>query len=119
MTWSELWIFSGVLGWVLGWIRVGKVRQIGLPIDKAFVRPPFIIYLACGLPRARNIPKGVMAVSALGLQLVGLLWFFYGITYSYWPIKNQYVHGTILCIGIVLILIYCWTLYKRSSVDIV
>jgi hypothetical protein len=90
-----------------GFLRLGDKDHY-----KAFVRPPFVIYLLCGLPKTPSIPSGVMTVMAITLQLQGILLFIYGATYRYWP-QNIVLQSFVLFIGTILFYLYGWILYKR------
>lgn len=115
MTWHEMWIGFGVFFWIIGYVRVGRVRENDLLVDRTFVRPPFVIYLVCGMPRARNIPKGVMAIPSLFGQLQGLFWILYGLIFHICQVKNLFVQGSIFLIGMVLTMVYVLTLYERRA----
>ena len=112
--WSAMFIGVGLFLWVFGFIKVGRKRETGFSIDKSFVRPPFFIYLICGMPKAQNIPRGIMSVSAVWSQLIGLLWVGYGIVYPFLQNQNLWLQGILLNIGIILIFAYGWFLYKRN-----
>lgn len=116
--WSELWIGMGIFLWILGFLRAGDKRETGFLIDKSFVHPPFFIYFICGMPKVRNTPPGIMAVSAVWLQLIGLLWIIYGLIYPYLDNQNLILQGILINIGIILIFVYGWVLYKRTPYKI-
>ena len=61
----------GICLWLIGFIRVGKIVEDGLLVNKTFVRPTFFIYLICGMPKAPNIPRGVIVIPSLMLQPQG------------------------------------------------
>lgn len=108
-----MWIGLGIFVWLIGFLKVGYFDEKGYLMKRTFLRPPFLIYLICGLPKARNIPSGVMAILALIAQLQGILLIVYGIIYWYWPNHNFTLHGIILFAGTILINIFAWKLYKR------
>ena|SRR5215203_5502121 len=112
---SQYLIGAGVFIWILGFIRVGRVRENDVLVNRTFVRPPFVIYLVCGMPRARNIPKGVMAIPSLFGQLQGLFWIFCGLIFPYLPSQKLIFQGSIFLIGIVLIMVYILKLYERRA----
>ena len=115
---SNIWVTFGIMAWALGFIRVGVVKKIDLEINKSFVRPPFLVYLICGMPRSRNIPKGVMAIPAVMLQLHGLFWIAYGVVSAYLPIQSLILQGTFVFSGIALIMVYGLKLYKNNRYEI-
>jgi hypothetical protein len=102
MAWDSYFIFIGACFWIMGFIRVGKLGEKGSPLYVAFVRPPTILYIACGMPKSHNIPRGVMAVSSLLGQLEGLLLMSYGLIYPYLPNQNIIGHGFFLLIATVV-----------------
>jgi hypothetical protein len=113
----EIVIAIGVIVWIIGFVRVGRTIEDGLLVNRTFVRPPFFIYLLCGMPRARHIPAGVMAIPSLFLQLHGLFSIICGlITILVTP--NIVLAGGVYILGIVLIVIYILVLYKNNSYNI-
>ena len=113
-SWSALWVGAGIALWIFGFIRVGNKRETGFTIDKSFVRPPFFIYLLCGMLKARNIPSGIVAVSSIWSQLIGVLWIGYGVMYPFLHNQNLLFQGILLNVGMILIFVYGWVLYKRN-----
>jgi len=111
--WIGLWITLGLFLWFVGYFRAGFLEEEGPLISKAFVRPPFLIYLLCGLPHASNIPKGVIALRSLMTQFQGILFFAYGITYKYLPNHDFNLHMTVMFFIVFAVLWFCWLLYKR------
>jgi len=112
--WYEMWIGFGILFWLLGFLRAGYTRERGNLLNKVYVRPPQVIYLVCGLPKASNLPHGVMAVLALMVQLQGILFIVYGIICYFWRDRNFALDGFLLLIGTILICSFSWQLYKRD-----
>lgn len=112
---SQYLIGAGIFIWILGFIRVGRVRENDMLVSRTFVRPPFFIYLLCGMPRARNIPKGIMAIPALFGQLQGLFWILCGLIFPYLPSQKLILQGSIFLIGMILIMVYVLTLYERRA----
>ncbi len=110
-----MWIGFGVFIWIVGFIRVGKVRENDVLVNRTFVRPPYFVYLICGLPKARNVLKGVMAIPSLFGQLQGLFWILFGLILPYLPSQKFILQGFIFLIGIVLIMVYILNLYKRRA----
>ncbi|MFZ5909216.1 MAG: hypothetical protein ACOYYU_04300 [Chloroflexota bacterium] len=110
--WSMIGL--GMFAWAYGFIRVGYIKKNSLWLERAFVYPPYLIYLICGMPKAKNIPNGVMALTSLIFQLQGLLWIAYGLVYPYLETINIIIQGILLSTGMVLIIIYGWSLYKRN-----
>jgi hypothetical protein len=111
--WSETWIGLGALLWLFGFFRARYVDEKKSPIERSLVRPPFLVYLLCGLPKARNLPRGVMAMVSIIGQLQGISFIVYGMIYHYWPNQNFTLHGFLLFSGMILFFIYGWTLYKQ------
>ncbi len=64
-----LWLAFAVLLWIVGFFRAGFAKANRLALDRAFVRPPVVIYTLCGRPRIQGVPKGVVSLSALLAQL--------------------------------------------------
>ncbi len=116
--WREIWLGLGILSWLSGFIRVGYIRRNGTLMQRTFVRPPFLIFLICGMPKSRAIPVGVMAIPALMLQLQGVLWTVYGLIYPYLQNRNLVLHGIVLFIGMVLIIVYAWMLRNQNSYEL-
>ncbi len=115
MTWREMWIGFGVFIWIVGYARVGHVRKNDVLVNQTFVRPPFFIYLICGMPKARNIPKGVMAIPSVLAQLHGLFWILFGLIYPDVNVQNLTAQEIFFLVGTVLIIAYVWVLYKRNE----
>jgi hypothetical protein len=111
--WTGLWLVLGVSSWLLGFFRAGFAREEGPLFVRSFIRPPFLIYLLCGFPRATNIPKGVIATGSVGSQLLGILLIAYSIVFNYPSNQNIFIHALILFILPSSILLLCWALYKR------
>ena len=110
--WNILWLGSGILFWVMGFVRVGHTNDRE-PLGKAFLLPPQVIYLMCGQPHAANIPHGVMGFSALVGQLAGILFVLCGILFSF-LLRNDFVAQIwILGIGSIVVLIIVYMLYQR------
>jgi hypothetical protein len=80
-----LWIF----GYIAGRIRPGSIRFRNRPMENninvVYVKPPFILYLLCGLPKFPHLPSGVMGYYNLYGQLLGLLWVAYEVIFKKWP----------------------------------
>ncbi len=114
MSWSLTWVFLGLAMWIFGFTRVGYVGERRSPLYQAFTRPPLIVYIVCGMSKARSIPRGIMSISSLMGQLVGLLWIAYGLIFSYLPNKNIIIHGIFLLAGSILINIFCWNYYQSN-----
>lgn len=112
--WSELWIGYGIFNWVLGFMGTIYRKKIGMPIEKFLARPPFLIYLVCGMPRAQDIPPGVMVIPALIVQLMGLSWVAYGLIYPYLPAGTIDYQIYVIGLGAILFVVYGWILYKRN-----
>jgi hypothetical protein len=115
MTWREMWIGFGVFVWIAGYIRVGRVRENDVLVNRTFVRPPFFIYLLCGMPKARNIPKGVMAIPSVFAQLQGIFWLLFGLTNPDLNIQKPIIQEITFLIGTISIIVYVWILYKRNE----
>ena len=113
----KILIVIGVFLWILGFIRVGKIVEDGLLINKTFVHPPFFIYLLCGMPKARNIHSGVMAIPSLMLQLQGLLLIVCGLI-SLTLVTNLLIVGGFYLSGIILTMRYILILYNRNSHEV-
>ena len=113
----EILIAIGAFLWVLGFFRVGRTIEDGLLVNKTFVRPPFLIYLICGLPKSQNIPPGTMAIPSLFLSLHGLLLIILGLI-SVLVIQNIILVGVMYLLGLVLIILYVLSLYKNHSYKI-
>jgi len=113
----EVLIMIGVFLWVIGFFRVGRTIEDGLLVNKTFVRPPFLIYLICGLPKSQNIPPGSMAIPSLFLQLHGLLLIICGLIVVL-VTRNIILAGVLYVLGLVLIIIYILTLSKNTSYKI-
>lgn len=111
-SWSTFWIVSGLGLWTYGFVTVGRPRETGFLVDKSFVRPPFFIYLICGMPKAKNIPVGVMSIPALIGQLAGWLWLIVGLTYFF--TQSIALHVWLFFIGTILIIIYALVLFNRN-----
>jgi hypothetical protein len=107
----------GVFLWVIGFFRVGRTIEDGLLVNKTFVRPPFLIYLICGLPKSQNIPPGSMAIPSLFLQLNGLLLVICGVIVVM-VTQNIILVGGLYILGLVLIIIYILALFKNNSYNI-
>jgi hypothetical protein len=65
------------------------------------------------LPRASNIPKGVIATSSVSAQLLGILYIAYGIVCNDLSRQNALIYTFILVVLPIGILLFCWLLYKR------
>lgn len=115
-TWSLGWLGSGLLVWIIGFVRAGSTnKKNGLLVEQSFIHPPFFIYLVCGMPKAQNIPPGVMSVPGLMSQLVGLFWLAYGLTDFGLPPQKVELQILIWFIGtMVLIPLYVLRLYNRN-----
>ena len=113
----KILIAIGVFFWILGFIRVGRIVEDGLVVNKTFVRPPLFIYLICGMPKARNIQPGVMAIPSLMLQLQGLLLIVCGLISLTLTTNLIAVGGFYVC-GIILTMRYILVLYKRNSHEV-
>ena len=113
----EILIIIGVFAWVIGFFRVGRTVEDGLLVNKTFVRPPFFIYLICGLPKSKNIPAGVMAIPSLFLQLQGLLLIISGLI-TVLVTQNLVLVGALHLFVLVLIMAYILYLYKNNSYKI-
>jgi len=111
--WIGLWIILGAFLWFSGFFRAGSFEEKGPPISKAFVRPPFLIYLLCGRPKALNIPKGVVALRSLITQLQGILFVAYGLAYDFLPSHDFNFQMIIMFFAVIAIFLFCWLLYKR------
>jgi hypothetical protein len=111
----EILIIIGLALWVIGYFRVGKIVNDGLLVNKTYVRPPFIIYLLCGLPKAINIPAGIMAIPSLLLQLQGLLFLICGLIDLVQPDENLLLLGGFYILGTVFTIIYILDLCKNYS----
>ena len=109
----KIWIVLGVFSWLIGFIGAGRTLERGSLLNKVYVRPPFWIYLICGLPKASNIPPGVMGLLALVGQLQGILLIVFGAIYYFWPNQNFMLYGSFLLLGISLLYVYGSNLYKR------
>lgn len=110
----KMLIAIGLFLWIFGFIRVGQTVQDGLLINKTFVRPHFLIYLICGMPKARNVPHGVVAIPSLLLQLHGLLLIICGLISLVLTRSIAVIGGIYICVGL-LIVGYILLLYKRNS----
>jgi hypothetical protein len=108
-------LIIGLALWVIGYFRVGKIVNDGLLVNKTYVRPPFFIYLLCGLPKARNIPAGVMAIPSLLLQLQGLLFLICGLIDLVQPDENLLLLGGFYIVGTVFTVIYILDLFRKKS----
>ncbi len=115
MTWLEMWIAFGLFIYIVGFLRVGRVRKTAVVVNQTFVRPPFFIYLICGMPKAHNIPKGVMAVPSIFAQLQGIFWILFGLTNPDFNIQNPTVQEITFVIGNLSIVVYVWILYKQNK----
>jgi len=111
--WNWLWVILGLFFWFVGYFQSGFSKEDGSEISKAFVQPPFLIYLLCGLPRASNVPKGVIALRSLMAQLQGILFTTYGTTCDYLPINDLSNQVIVLSFAGFSILWLCWLMYKR------
>jgi hypothetical protein len=114
--WPWIWIIIGAVGWLWGYYRAGIINLEGSQFIRSFIRPPFFIYLLCGLPSVPTNPKGVIATSSVLGQLGGIIFITYGILYGYLP--NQNLQDILHHVFILFILsngIYflCWILYKH------
>ncbi len=114
MEWVKLWIGLGTFIWIVGFIKAVKIKEAGLPFDRALVRPPYLIYLVCGLPKSKKLPVGVMSVLSIVAQLIGLLWILYGIAFPSLKALSLMAQGILLNCSMVLIIIYGWYLYKQN-----
>lgn len=112
----KILLIIGICLWVIGFIRVGKIVDDGLLVNKTFVRSPFFIYLICGLPKAPNIPRGVIAIPSLMLQLQGLLLIICGVISLILTTNIMIVGGIYICMTI-LIIGYILFLYGRNAYD--
>ncbi|MBK9781906.1 MAG: hypothetical protein IPP55_17985 [Anaerolineales bacterium] len=93
----------GIFFWLIGFFRAGFRFLEGPPFLRSFIRLPFLIYLLCGLPRASNLPKGVISTGAVLSQFWGILYVTYGIVSNRLTEENIFIHAfavTILIIGI-------------------
>lgn len=113
----KILIAIGVFFWIIGFVRVGQIVEDGLSVNKTFVRPPFFIYLICGMPKARNIPPGVMVIPSLMLQLQGLLLVICGLISLVLTTNVSIVGGVYVC-GTILTIRYMLVLYKRNSYEV-
>lgn len=115
---TVFWVVLGAVSWCAGFFQAGFSDEKGQKISQVFVRPPFLIYLLCGLPKASNIPKGVIALRSLMSQLQGILFLSYGIIHAHLPNQNFNLHMVIMFILINIIYLFCWLLYKRYPYSI-
>lgn len=109
-----LWIVLGIFGWLAGFFRAGFAEKDGYKINRVFVRPPFLVYLLCGLPRASNIPRGVIALRSLMSQLLGILILMYGIISNYLPVRHLILEMVFMLLVGSGVIGFCLLLYKRS-----
>jgi hypothetical protein len=111
----KILIIIGFAFWVIGYLRVGKIVDDGLLANKTYVRPPYLIYLLCGLPKAKNIPAGVMAIPSLFLQFQGMLLLLCGLIDLVQPKENLLLLGGFYILGTVFTMIYILGLFKKKS----
>jgi hypothetical protein len=110
--WSAFWIVGGTVFWIYGFITVGRKRKTGFLVDESFVHPPFIIYLICGMPKAKNIPASVMAIPSLSSQLGGWVWIISGLLYIF--TRDVFLQAWPFCIGTFLVVAYALVLFNRN-----
>jgi len=110
---KESIIILGIIFWLIGFFRAGFRFLEGPPFLRSFIRPPFFIYLLCGLPKASNIPKGVISTGAALSQFWGILYVTYGIVSNRLTEQNVYIHGFALITLMIGIFLLCWLLDKR------
>jgi hypothetical protein len=113
----EFMIIIGVSLWIIGFFKVGRTVEDGLLVNKTFVRPPFFLYLICGLPKSKNISSGVVSIPSLFLQLQGLLFIISGLI-TIMVTQNIVLVGGLHLLGLVLIIVYVLGLYKNNSYKI-
>lgn len=112
--WTKIWVGLGMFIWFIGFVNAGKTRKNMMPFERSFVRPPYLVYLLCGLPKAQNIPSGVMSVLSVIGQLNGLLWIIFGLVSPSLASLTPLTQGILLNIFMLLIVLYGWFLYRRS-----
>jgi hypothetical protein len=115
---SRFWIGFGIIAWIFNFMTVGRRIKNGAPLEGSFVRPPFFVYLICGMPKARNIPSGVMGGRALAGQLIGIFAVIYGLIYPYLPAETLLYQAILVYLVGILDYLYVLMLQKRHPYNI-
>ncbi len=108
-----LWIGFGVLCWIIGFSRGNSTRLNRTNRSWSLLRPHPWIYWICGSPKVPRLPRGVIGLPELIVQLEGIYFVLCGILSYFMSSIGPFLQTLFLFIGTVLICITCFGVYKR------